>query len=180
MVHLPQPRNTDPADVAWELETANVLWARRDRVAAVTWLRRAAESAADLGLDKRAMEIAKAAADAREALLDDTSQDAVDLARTLDLSEHEMPTVQRIVAASVWDDDDDYEETEDSIDAYEPDYRADVEDEDERIRREREELIAEVREMAPTIDPAVFEALAGLLDSPSSGIPMDEAITVTY
>ncbi len=147
------------------------------------WLRRAAENAADLGLDRRATEIARAAADAREVLLDDTSQDAIDLARTLDLSEHELPTVQKMVAASVWDDDDDdddddaHDQTRDSIDAYESDGPT-SRDAYEEARRERAELIAAVREMAPTIDPAVFEALAGLLDADS--LAADEAITVSY
>ncbi len=176
MVDLPEPRNTDPADVAWALETAGALWRRHDRVEAVIWLRRAAENAADLGLDKRAMQIAKAAADAREVLLDDTSQDALDLARTLDLTEHELPTVQRMVAASVWDEDEDEEDTDDAVDVYTSD-GATRNDADE-LRRERAELIASVREMAPTIDPAVFDALAGLLDSPH--LAMDEAITASY
>jgi hypothetical protein len=178
MLDLPEPRNTDPAGVAWALETAGALWRRHDRVTALIWLRRAAENASDLGLDKRAMEIAKGAADAREVLLDDTSEDAIDLARTLDLSEHELPTVQRMVAASVWDEDEDDEETQDAIDAYESDSPT-SNDSDEDLRRARAELIASVREMAPTIDPSVFEALAGLLDVPGSAA-MDDAITVTY
>ena len=100
------------------------------------------------------------------------------LGRTLDLSEHELPTVQRMVAASVWDEEAQDEETQDSVDAYASDPPT-SNDGDERLRRERAELIASVREMAPTIDPAVFEALAGLLDAPGS-LAMDDAITVTY
>lgn len=60
---FPLPARGDTEDVTWSLETAGALWARGDAREAVRWLRRAAESAADAGLDGRAVSLARAAAD---------------------------------------------------------------------------------------------------------------------
>ncbi len=62
-VEFPLPGPGDPEDVAWALETAGALWARGDAREAVRWLRRAAETASDAGLDGRAVALARVAAD---------------------------------------------------------------------------------------------------------------------
>jgi hypothetical protein len=58
----------DSDDVRWALETASAMWARGDGREALRWLRRAAESAAEEGLDLRAVELAKSAAELRAQL----------------------------------------------------------------------------------------------------------------
>ena len=62
---LPIAGANDSDDVRWALETASAMWARGDGREALRWLRRAAESAAEEGLDLRAVELAKSAADLR-------------------------------------------------------------------------------------------------------------------
>lgn len=58
----------DGDDVSWALETANAVWAQGDRRAALSWIRRAAEAAAESGADARALQLARAGADLRSAL----------------------------------------------------------------------------------------------------------------
>ena len=60
---FPVPEDADTEDIAWALETAGALWARGDAREAIRWIRRAAESASDNGLDMRAVELARNAAD---------------------------------------------------------------------------------------------------------------------
>jgi len=54
--------------VRWALETANAVWSQGDRRAALSWIRRAAEAAAEHGADARAVQLAKAAAELRSVL----------------------------------------------------------------------------------------------------------------
>jgi hypothetical protein len=58
----------DGDDVRWALETANAVWMQGDRRAALSWIRRAAEAAAEHGADARAVQLAKAAAELRSVL----------------------------------------------------------------------------------------------------------------
>jgi hypothetical protein len=60
---IPPPLDADPEDVFWALSTATTLFGRGERFEALKWLRRAAQSASDLGTDTRALELMKAAAD---------------------------------------------------------------------------------------------------------------------
>jgi hypothetical protein len=64
-VVLPLARTNDSDDIRWALETASAMWSRGDGREALRWLRRAAESAAEEGLDTRAVELAKSAAELR-------------------------------------------------------------------------------------------------------------------
>jgi hypothetical protein len=63
MSPIPKVRDNDPEDVSWALSTAATQFARGDREEALKWLRRAAEAASEAEHDKRALELAKAAAD---------------------------------------------------------------------------------------------------------------------
>jgi hypothetical protein len=54
---IPAPLENDDDDVAWALQTAAVQWRRGAKPDAVLWLRRAVESAMEVGHDQRAMEI---------------------------------------------------------------------------------------------------------------------------
>ncbi len=65
---VPEPKDDDPDEVADKLSIAMAMWARGDRSDALSWVRRAAESASDAELDMRALEIAKAASDLAAAL----------------------------------------------------------------------------------------------------------------
>jgi hypothetical protein len=58
----------DADDVRWALETANAVWLQGDRRAALSWIRRAAEAAAEAGTDQRALELARSAAELRSTL----------------------------------------------------------------------------------------------------------------
>lgn len=58
----------DGDDVRWALETANAVWSQGDRRAALSWIRRAAEAAAETGADARALQLARSAAELRSAL----------------------------------------------------------------------------------------------------------------
>lgn len=63
MSSIPKVRDDDPEDVSWALSTAATQFARGDRAEALKWLRRAAEAASEAEHDKRALELAKAAAE---------------------------------------------------------------------------------------------------------------------
>ncbi|HEY6727934.1 MAG TPA: hypothetical protein VI197_28190, partial [Polyangiaceae bacterium] len=58
---LPPPRDDDDDDVAWALQTAQVQWQRGAHMDAVTWLRRAADSALRIGATGRAWDLKLAA-----------------------------------------------------------------------------------------------------------------------
>jgi hypothetical protein len=60
---VPPATKDDAEDVSWALSTAEAMWMRGDKDDAVKWIRRAVESAAEVGADDRALELAKAAAD---------------------------------------------------------------------------------------------------------------------
>lgn len=64
----PTAEADDGDDVRWALETANAVWTQGDRRAALSWLRRAAEAAAEAGADGRALQLARAGADLRSEL----------------------------------------------------------------------------------------------------------------
>ena len=66
MAGIPSALNTDTEDVAWALQTADALWKRNERVDAVVWLRRAAQAAADVDDDDRALALARNAAELAE------------------------------------------------------------------------------------------------------------------
>lgn len=69
---IPEVRDDDAEEVADKLSIATAMWARGDRADALSWLRRAAESASDAELDMRALELAKAASEL-SALVDSPS-----------------------------------------------------------------------------------------------------------
>ncbi len=58
---LPSPRDDDDDDVAWALQTAQVQWQRGAHADALTWLRRAADSAIRIGATGRAWDLKLAA-----------------------------------------------------------------------------------------------------------------------
>jgi hypothetical protein len=60
---VPEVRDDDAEEVADKLSIAAAMWARGDRADALSWLRRAAESASDAEQDMRALELAKAASE---------------------------------------------------------------------------------------------------------------------
>ena len=60
---IPPARDSDAEDVVWALQTADTLWKRDERVDAIVWLRRAAQSAGELEQDDRALELARSAAE---------------------------------------------------------------------------------------------------------------------
>jgi len=60
---VPEVRDDDPEEVADKLSIAAAMWGRGDRADALSWLRRAAESASDADQDVRALELAKAASE---------------------------------------------------------------------------------------------------------------------
>jgi hypothetical protein len=66
MAGIPPARDTDSEDVAWALQTAEALWKRNERADAIVWLRRAAQAAAELEDDDRAIELARDAAELTE------------------------------------------------------------------------------------------------------------------
>jgi hypothetical protein len=65
---IPPPQADDDEEVSWALTTATALWGNGEHAEGLRWLRRAAEAAADLGADDRALALFKAAADASEFL----------------------------------------------------------------------------------------------------------------
>jgi hypothetical protein len=60
---LPAPRDEDPEDVSWALQTADALWKRGEYADAVSWIRKAANAASEAEADMRVIELAKAAAE---------------------------------------------------------------------------------------------------------------------
>jgi hypothetical protein len=58
---FPQPLDDDDDDVAWALQTAQVQWKRGGQADAIVWLRRAADSADQLGLVWRAADLRRSA-----------------------------------------------------------------------------------------------------------------------
>jgi hypothetical protein len=66
MAGIPSALNTDTEDVVWALQTADALWKRNERVDAVVWLRRAAQAAAEVDDDDRALALARNAAELSE------------------------------------------------------------------------------------------------------------------
>ncbi len=54
---FPEALDDDNDDVAWALQTAAVQWNRGGRADAIVWLRRAVDTAVDLGLHARAQEL---------------------------------------------------------------------------------------------------------------------------
>src|SRR5579863_10105020 len=63
MIGIPLTLETDVEDVAWALQTAEALWKRNERVDAIVWLRRAAQSAGEAEDDDRALVLARDAAE---------------------------------------------------------------------------------------------------------------------
>ncbi len=63
MEGIPPPISRDSEDVAWALQTADSLWKRNERVDAIVWLRRAAQSAGEVGDDERAVMLARNASE---------------------------------------------------------------------------------------------------------------------
>lgn len=68
LMNVPEPSATDPDAVVTALEMAQLFHERGDAPEAIRWLRRAAESAVDHGLDMRAVALARAAAELKENL----------------------------------------------------------------------------------------------------------------
>lgn len=66
MLEIPPTKETDAEDVVWGLQTAEALWKRGERIDALVWLRRAAQSAGDANDDDRALELARHAAELTE------------------------------------------------------------------------------------------------------------------
>jgi hypothetical protein len=66
MSGIPPAKATDAEDVVWGLQTAETLWKRGERIDALVWLRRAAQSASDASDDDRALELARFAAELTE------------------------------------------------------------------------------------------------------------------
>ncbi|HEY4106235.1 MAG TPA: cyclic nucleotide-binding domain-containing protein [Polyangiaceae bacterium] len=58
---FPEPLDDDDDDVAWALQTAQVQWKRGGQADAIVWLRRAADTADQLGLVWRAADLRRAA-----------------------------------------------------------------------------------------------------------------------
>jgi len=76
---FPRPSASDPDDVVWTLQTAAVQWQRGLRADAIVWVRKAADTATQLGHDERADELRNHAARLAEFLWTDpeeTIQDA--------------------------------------------------------------------------------------------------------
>jgi hypothetical protein len=67
---------TDAEDVIWALQTADALWKRGERVDAIVWLRRAAQSAGEAEDDDRALSLAREAAELAEWVSQNPSQAA--------------------------------------------------------------------------------------------------------
>lgn len=65
---FPTPVTTDPKDVAHALEVGSAEWGQGDRREAVRWVHRAADAAEAAGDDRRAVGLARAAADLMSSL----------------------------------------------------------------------------------------------------------------
>ncbi|MCC6903841.1 MAG: Crp/Fnr family transcriptional regulator [Polyangiaceae bacterium] len=68
---IPLPLDDDDDDVAWALQTAAVQWRRGAKPDAVLWLRRAVESAMEVGHTPRAMQINALIAGVEELIVND-------------------------------------------------------------------------------------------------------------
>lgn len=68
---IPLPLDDDDDDVAWALQTAAVQWRRGAKPDAVLWLRRAVESAMEVGHTPRAMQINALIAGVEERIVND-------------------------------------------------------------------------------------------------------------
>ncbi len=66
MVGIPPALDNDDEDVVWALQTAEALWKRNERIDAIVWLRRAAQSAGEAENDDRALTLARDAAELAE------------------------------------------------------------------------------------------------------------------
>src|SRR5258708_15277517 len=66
MAGIPQGLDADAEDVIWALQTADALWKRGERIDAIVWLRRAAQSAGEAEDDDRALSLARDAAELAE------------------------------------------------------------------------------------------------------------------
>src|SRR5450432_2583800 len=67
---FPQALHDDDDDVAWALQTAQVQWKRGGQADAIVWLRRAADSADQLGNVWRAADLRRSADELTASLLD--------------------------------------------------------------------------------------------------------------
>ncbi len=65
---IPPVASADAEDVVWALQTADALWKRGERVDAIVWVRRAAQSAGAADDEERALALAQGAADLTEYL----------------------------------------------------------------------------------------------------------------
>jgi Mrp family chromosome partitioning ATPase len=65
-VSIPKVRDSDPEDVAWGRKTAEALWRSGAQSDAIVWLRRAAQAAGEASDDRRALELARSAAELSE------------------------------------------------------------------------------------------------------------------
>jgi len=65
---IPAAKEDDPEEVSDKLSIAAAMWARGEKNDALSWLRRAAESASDADADMRALELAKAASALSDAI----------------------------------------------------------------------------------------------------------------
>src|SRR5688572_24861884 len=81
---FPRPAATDPDDVVWTLQTAAVQWQRGLRADAIVWVRKAADTATQLGHVARAEELRNHAARLAEFLWTDPEEslEASDVPRT--------------------------------------------------------------------------------------------------
>jgi len=66
---IPPPLEGDDDDVAWAIQTASVQWKRGARADAVVWLRRAVESAMELGQVERAQQISATITEVEERIV---------------------------------------------------------------------------------------------------------------
>ncbi len=57
LLTVPPPSDDDHEDVAWALRAASAQWRRDDRQDAIAWVRRAAETAIEVGQAIRAREL---------------------------------------------------------------------------------------------------------------------------
>jgi len=75
---FPRPSASDPDDVVWTLQTAAVQWQRGLRADAIVWVRKAADTATQLGRASRAEELRDQAARLAEFLWTDPEEPADD------------------------------------------------------------------------------------------------------
>lgn len=90
---FPRPAASDPDDVVWTLQTAAVQWQRGLRADAIVWIRKAADTAMQLGHEARAEELRSQAARLAEFLWTDpeeTIEDAAASGHARRLGGHEV------------------------------------------------------------------------------------------